>query len=60
MSETVGMSVADVVAALDAMQTDDCEGAHADADALLLSIMPTEIQEAMARLHGRCRWWACA
>lgn len=53
-------SAAEVVAALDAMQSDDPEIAHGDADALLLSALPDEVRAAYERLAGRCRWWACA
>lgn len=54
------MSVDEVVAALDAMDVGDPESAHGKADDLMLSIMPTAIQDAHARLVERCRWWAGA
>jgi hypothetical protein len=53
-------STTDAVATLDTIGSDDPEGAHCEADNLLLSLVHPDIAAAYERLVQRCRWWACA
>jgi hypothetical protein len=56
--------VAAVVDALDAIDTADPEGAHSDADELLLDALRAagrgDVVAAYERVKARSRWWACA
>lgn len=54
------MNAAEVIAALDALPTDDCEVAHSEADRLLLQCVSDEVAAAYFRVADRCRWWAFA
>jgi len=52
--------VDEALAALDAIDGDrDPEGAHAEADRVLLSAVPPKVADAYRRLVERNRWWAC-
>ncbi|QSR25554.1 hypothetical protein CFH99_07950 [Nocardioides aromaticivorans] len=53
-------STSRAVAALDAIDGDDPDGAHSEADQVLLDAVPAEVADAYERLVARCRWWACA
>lgn len=49
------------VVALDAIDASiDPEMAHGEADAILLSLAPLEVQQAHQRLLKRAPWWAGA
>lgn len=50
----------EAVAALDAINGHDPEGAHGEADEVLLAVVPAEVREAYERLAARCGWWATA
>lgn len=49
-----------MVAHLDAIETDDPEAAHAEADALLLAYVHPDIKAAYDRVAKRCARWAAA
>lgn len=46
------------VAALDAIGGGDGEHAHAQADQILLGLVPAEVRDAHERLVERAAWWA--
>lgn len=46
--------VARAVAALDAIDGEDPEIAHGEADGILLEFVPAEVRDALGRLHNRC------
>ncbi len=48
------------VMALDAINGDDPEAAHAIADVILLSLVPAKVCKAYEDLVKRCNWWASA
>jgi hypothetical protein len=48
------------VATLDAIGVGDPEGAHSEADEILLSLVPAEVAAAYRRLVARSPWWASA
>lgn len=50
----------EIVARIDAISGDDPERAHSEMDDILLEPVEPEVRAAVVRLHGRCRWWACA
>lgn len=54
------MNTREAIERLDATSGGDPEGAHSDADDVLLALVDPEVAEAYERLVGRCRWWACA
>lgn len=48
----------EAVAALDAIDGQDPERAHGDADVILENLAPADVKEALDRLHARARgWW---
>src|SRR5690554_1180466 len=49
-----------VVDQLDALDVDDPEAAHGEADELLLSLVPAEVADAYRRVVKRADWWAAA
>jgi hypothetical protein len=53
-------TIREAVAALDALDGTDPEGAHGGADDILLKVVPPEVAEAYSRVQSRCRWWAWA
>lgn len=50
----------DPVARLDAIDVDDPERAHNEADAVLLAIAPEAVRAAYDRVIFRADWWASA
>lgn len=54
------MNAEQAVSALNAIDGGDPEGAHCEADDILLSLAPPEVAAAYACLIERCAWWACA
>ena len=55
------MNPATAVAKLDAIDGGrDPEGAHGEADKILLRMVPPEVAAAYRRLVDRARWWATA
>lgn len=54
------LSAAEAAELLDAIDADDPERAHSEADTVLLLVAPDAVVAAYGRLGGRCRWWACA
>ena len=55
------MKVDDAVKALDDIDGQgDPEGAHGEADEILLKSVPAPVAEAYKRLVDRARWWARA
>jgi hypothetical protein len=52
--------VAEAVRRLDAIHGGEPEGAHSEADEILLACVPLEVREAHQRLVERAAWWACA
>lgn len=48
------------VADLDAIDGGDAEGAHAEADEVLLRMVPRQVRQAYERLRERSARWACA
>ena len=51
----------EAVAKLDAIDpSGDPEGAHDQADKILLAALPPEVREAYERLVSRAPWWAAA
>jgi hypothetical protein len=48
------------VAALDAIDGMDSESAHAQADEILLSLVPPDVRGAYHNLRNRCSWWVTA
>jgi len=50
----------EAVAKLDALSGDDPDGAHCEADDVLLALVPTEVADAYQRVMERCPWWATA
>jgi hypothetical protein len=42
---------------LRALDASDPEKAHAEADQILLDLVPTEVVRAYQRLQARCKWW---
>jgi len=50
----------ELIRRLDAIDGGDPDGAHGEADDLLLEAMPEEVRQAYMRLVKRCRWWATA
>lgn len=50
----------DPVVQLDSITGADPEGAHGEADKILLSQVPPEVREAYLRVVERCDWWATA
>ncbi len=54
------MTIEEAVAVLDAIMGDDTEGAHIQADAVLVKMVPEEVKAAYERLKGRARgfWYA--
>ncbi len=58
------MTNAEAIALLDALNCDDCERAHSNADSYVLSYLldngGKDIVEAYQRVIDRCSWWACA
>jgi len=49
--------IADFVAALDAISSDDPEAAHGDADDILLQCVPPEVRDAWLRLNEGTVFW---
>lgn len=45
---------------LDAIGVGDPEGAHIEADDVLLALVPSDVAAAYLRLQDRLPWWACA
>lgn len=54
------LTTQEAVAALDAIDPDDPEGAHSEADQVLLSLVDPEVRAALERLVSRSQWWAYA
>lgn len=55
------MTTEEAVKALDAIDgNDDPEVAHVEADRVLYTIVPPEVQAAYDRVLNRTRWWATA
>jgi hypothetical protein len=54
------MTVEEAVVALDELNASDAEGAHSEADDILLELVPPEVKAAYYRLVARAPWWACA
>lgn len=54
------MNVADAIARLDALPTDDPEVAHSAADDILLAVVPDEVRLAYEGVVARSSWWATA
>ncbi len=50
----------EAVARLDAIGNGDPEGAHSEAEDVLLELAPREVQEAFIRVMERQPWWAHA
>lgn len=50
----------EAVAALDAIDGADADGAHGEADNILLCVVPPAVEAAYRRLIARCGWWATA
>lgn len=47
-------------AQLDGISGDDPDGAHGEADRVLLAAVHPDVAEAYRRLVRRCEWWATA
>jgi hypothetical protein len=58
LRETRAAEVA--VERLNAIEGGDPEGAHGEADQVLLALVPAEVREAYRALVARCEWWAAA
>lgn len=52
--------ITDAIAALDKISAADPEGAHSEADKLLLSLVPPDVRAAYERVTARAAWWGCA
>lgn len=52
--------IAIYVRALDSIAGGDPEGDHAEADDILLEVVPEEIRKAYEQLVARAKWWAFA
>ena len=50
------MTEAEAIELLDALDGGDPEGAHFDADAVLLDFVPEKVREAYKRVHLRLIW----
>ena len=50
----------EAVAALDAIDGGDPDGAHGEADKILLAYVDPSVAGAYERLVERCAWWATA
>lgn len=59
-------TLSDICCELDELNAGDAEGAHSDADALLLEALrvvspeAAEVADAYERVIARAAWWACA
>jgi hypothetical protein len=58
--EVVSVNATEAIAQLDSIGGGDPEGAHGEADHVLLVLVDPDVAAAYQRLVGRCRWWACA
>lgn len=58
--EWVALTIQEAIDKLDAIDESDCEGAHMDADDVLLELVDERVREAYRRLVVRCGWWAHA
>lgn len=54
------MTVAEAVAALDAIDGKDPEVAHYDADMIVLALCSVKVRAAYERCVNRAKWWAYA
>lgn len=54
------MTAASAIYKLDTLPTDDPEGAHAEADEILLAAVDPSVKAAYERVVSRCSWWASA
>lgn len=54
------MTRSQAVDKLNALQTNDPETAHSDADEILLTLVGPDVRAAYMALSERCGWWAFA
>lgn len=54
------MTAEEAVGILDSIPSGDPEGAHGEADNVLLAVAGPDVRAAYQRLVRRCAWWACA
>lgn len=60
MSREAAMTTNDIVQRIDALDGQEPEGQHYEADELLLEAVDPAVKAAYLRLTKRARWWAHA
>lgn len=58
--QSKALNAAEASFLIDAIDGIDPDGAHSEADDILLRVVPDEVHDAYVRLMDRCSWWATA